>query len=72
MSSLLVEGGATVATVFLQADLVDRILLFQGTGTVGEGGLESPTSPSDMPTGFALIRDDAFGADHCFEYERGL
>ncbi len=72
MSSLLVEGGATVATAFLQANLVDRILLFQGTGAVGEGGLESPISPSDMPTGFALIHDNTFGADRCFEYERGF
>ncbi len=72
MSSLLVEGGATVAKAFLDANLVDRILLFQGTGTVGEGGLESPLTPSDMPTGFKLVREESFGPDRCFEYERGF
>jgi len=72
MSSLLVEGGATVAKAFLDANLVDRILLFQSTGTVGEGGLESPLTPSDMPTGFKLVREESFGPDRCFEYERGF
>ena len=70
MSTLLVEGGAVVARAFLEAGLVDRILLFQGTGTVGEGGLESPLAPSDMPAGFQLIREEAFGPDRMFEYER--
>ncbi|EUB94999.1 riboflavin biosynthesis protein RibD [Rhizobium sp. CF080] len=72
ISSLLVEGGATVARAFLEADLVDRILLFQGTGIVGEGGLESPLTPSDMPAGFKLVREESFGPDRCFEYERGF
>jgi len=70
ISSLLVEGGAIVAKAFLDIGLVDRILLFRGTGTVGEGGLESPLTPSDMPAGFTLIREDAFGGDRLFEYER--
>ncbi len=72
MSSLLVEGGATVASAFLEANLVDRILLFQGTGLVGEGGLESPLTPSDMPPGFKLVREESFGPDRCFEYERNF
>lgn len=70
ISSLLVEGGAAVARSFLAAGLVDRILLFEGTATVGEAGLESPVVRSDMPSGFRLVRSDAFGPDHCFEYER--
>ena len=72
MSSLLVEGGATVAKAFLDANLVDRVLLFQGTGIVGEGGLESPLTPSDMPAGFKFVREESFGPDRCFEYERGF
>ncbi|KAB1086015.1 bifunctional diaminohydroxyphosphoribosylaminopyrimidine deaminase/5-amino-6-(5-phosphoribosylamino)uracil reductase RibD [Neorhizobium galegae] len=72
MSSLLVEGGATIAKTFLEANLVDRVLLFQGTGIVGEGGLESPLTPSDMPAGFKLVREESFGPDRCFEYERGF
>ncbi|CDZ27621.1 bifunctional diaminohydroxyphosphoribosylaminopyrimidine deaminase/5-amino-6-(5-phosphoribosylamino)uracil reductase RibD [Neorhizobium galegae] len=72
ISSLLVEGGASVARAFLEADLVDRVLLFQGTGIVGEGGLESPVAPSDMPAGFKFVREESFGPDRCFEYERGF
>ncbi|CAN7251214.1 bifunctional diaminohydroxyphosphoribosylaminopyrimidine deaminase/5-amino-6-(5-phosphoribosylamino)uracil reductase RibD [Neorhizobium sp. LjRoot104] len=72
MSSLLVEGGATVAQAFLEADLVDRVILFQGVETVGEGGLESPLAPSDVPAGFKLVREESFGPDRCFEYERGF
>ena len=71
ISSLFVEGGAIVAKAFLDAGLVDRILLFEGVGTVGEGGLESPLTPSDMPAGFTLTRESVFGADRLFEYERG-
>jgi diaminohydroxyphosphoribosylaminopyrimidine deaminase/5-amino-6-(5-phosphoribosylamino)uracil reductase len=72
MSSLLVEGGAAIAKAFLETKLVDRILLFQGTGTVGKGGLESPLTPSDMPAGFKFVRDESFGPDRCFEYERNF
>jgi diaminohydroxyphosphoribosylaminopyrimidine deaminase/5-amino-6-(5-phosphoribosylamino)uracil reductase len=72
ISSLLVEGGATVARAFLEASLIDRVILFQGTSIVGEGGLESPLMPSDMPAGFKLVREENFGPDRCFEYERGF
>ena len=72
ISSLLIEGGAVIAKAFLDAGLVDRIMLFQGMGRVGEGGLESPLTPPDMPAGFALIREDNFGPDRCFDYERGF
>ena len=46
ISSLLVEGGAKTAQRFLDADLVDRILLFQGPATIGEDGIESPVTIS--------------------------
>jgi diaminohydroxyphosphoribosylaminopyrimidine deaminase/5-amino-6-(5-phosphoribosylamino)uracil reductase len=78
ISSLLVEGGATVANSFLDAGLVDRILLFTGTTTVGEGGIESPRPHPDIeaensttaPAGFRLIRTATFGPDRLAEYER--
>jgi diaminohydroxyphosphoribosylaminopyrimidine deaminase / 5-amino-6-(5-phosphoribosylamino)uracil reductase len=72
VSSLMVEGGAEVARRFLDAGLLDRIVLFQSELTVGVGGLESPVTPSDMPAEFQRIREDRFGADRCFEYERGF
>ncbi len=69
-SSLMVEGGAVVARAFLRAGLVDRIILSEGIVTVGEGGLESPVTASDMPRGFQLIRSTALGRDRLLEFER--
>lgn len=70
ISSLLVEGGARVARSFLDAGFVDRILLFKGPDDVGDGGLESPVTKTDMPVEFARKRSLAFGPDRCDQYER--
>lgn len=70
ISSLMVEGGARVARAFLEAGLVDRILLFRGAVEIGAGGVESPVVANDMPAGFTLIRSYAFGSDRCDDYER--
>ncbi|TDK37046.1 bifunctional diaminohydroxyphosphoribosylaminopyrimidine deaminase/5-amino-6-(5-phosphoribosylamino)uracil reductase RibD [Rhizobium deserti] len=70
ISSLFVEGGANVAAAFFHAGLADRVILSQGPATIGEGGLESPLSPTDMPQDYRMIRAEAFGPDHCFEFER--
>jgi diaminohydroxyphosphoribosylaminopyrimidine deaminase/5-amino-6-(5-phosphoribosylamino)uracil reductase len=72
ISSLLVEGGATTARNFLDAGLVDRILLFQGPLTIGEGGIESPVTRTDIPAGFTHLGTTAFGDDRCDEYEREI
>lgn len=70
LSSLLVEGGAGVASAFLQADLVDRILLFEGTGKIGADGIAAPVTRNHMPVGFRLVRTEQFGPDRAFHYER--
>ncbi|MCS4241621.1 diaminohydroxyphosphoribosylaminopyrimidine deaminase/5-amino-6-(5-phosphoribosylamino)uracil reductase [Rhizobium sp. BIGb0125] len=72
MSNLLVEGGAAVARSFLEAGLVDRILLFEGPDAIGAGGVETPLARNDMPKEFTFVGETAFGADRCFEYERPL
>jgi diaminohydroxyphosphoribosylaminopyrimidine deaminase/5-amino-6-(5-phosphoribosylamino)uracil reductase len=72
ISSLLVEGGARTARNFLDAGLVDRILLFQGPLTIGEGGIESPVTRTDIPAGFTHLGTSAFGDDRCDEYEREI
>ena len=72
ISSLLVEGGAKTARRFLDADLVDRILLFQGPADIGEGGIESPVVKSNIPPSFMHIGESQFGDDRCDEYERGF
>ncbi len=70
LSSLLVEGGATVARAFLEASLVDRILLFEGETVIGEGGIESPLTAHDIPEDYKPVRRMRFGADSCCDYER--
>ncbi|HWT57140.1 MAG TPA: bifunctional diaminohydroxyphosphoribosylaminopyrimidine deaminase/5-amino-6-(5-phosphoribosylamino)uracil reductase RibD, partial [Rhizobium sp.] len=72
ISSLLVEGGAKTARLFLEAGLVDRIQLYQAPLVIGEGGIESPLDATDIPSGFAHMGTQMFGEDRLDEYERGL
>ncbi|OAV50080.1 bifunctional diaminohydroxyphosphoribosylaminopyrimidine deaminase/5-amino-6-(5-phosphoribosylamino)uracil reductase [Rhizobium sp. WYCCWR10014] len=72
ISSLLVEGGAKTARLFLEAGLVDRIQLYQAPVVIGEGGIESPLDATDIPSGFAHTGTLMFGEDRLDEYERGL
>jgi diaminohydroxyphosphoribosylaminopyrimidine deaminase/5-amino-6-(5-phosphoribosylamino)uracil reductase len=70
ISSLLVEGGARAARSFLDADLVDRILLFTGPAAIGEGGISSPFQRTSVPEGFTLRRTARYGDDIFEDYER--
>lgn len=72
ISSLLVEGGAKTAQMFLNAGLIDRILLFTGPTTLGEAGVPSPLDRNLIPVGFVHRRTDTFGDDllDTYEYER--
>ncbi|NKK71341.1 bifunctional diaminohydroxyphosphoribosylaminopyrimidine deaminase/5-amino-6-(5-phosphoribosylamino)uracil reductase RibD [Rhizobium leguminosarum bv. viciae] len=72
ISSLLVEGGAKTARLFLDAGLVDRIQLYQAPVVIGERGIESPLDATDIPSGFAHTGTLMFGEDRLDEYERGL
>ncbi|MBY3166859.1 bifunctional diaminohydroxyphosphoribosylaminopyrimidine deaminase/5-amino-6-(5-phosphoribosylamino)uracil reductase RibD [Rhizobium laguerreae] len=72
ISSLLVEGGAKTARIFLEAGLVDRIQLYQAPVVIGERGIESPLDATDIPSGFAHTSTLMFGEDRLDEYERGL
>lgn len=70
MATVLVEGGAAVASSFLAEGLVDRIVLFRGTGEIGPEGIAAPIDESHMPSGFRLVRKDRFGGDTCMEWIR--
>lgn len=70
ISSLLVEGGAKTAKLFLDTGLVDRIQLYHAPVVIGEGGIESPLQATDIPHGFAHRGTYIFGADRLDEYER--
>ncbi|OWV62398.1 bifunctional diaminohydroxyphosphoribosylaminopyrimidine deaminase/5-amino-6-(5-phosphoribosylamino)uracil reductase [Rhizobium sp. N122] len=72
ISSLLVEGGAKTARLFLEAGLVDRIHLYQAPVVIGEDGIESPLDATDIPSGFIHMGAQIFGVDRLDEYERGF
>jgi len=69
IKSVLLEGGAETARRFLDAGLVDRCVLVRSDVIVGEGGIDAPVSPDHMPAGYALVREQALGADRLFELE---
>ncbi len=70
ISSLLVEGGAKTARLFLEAGYIDRILLYQGPGTIGQGGIETPIRKTDIPSDFKHVGTRIVGDDSLDEYER--
>lgn len=70
MASVLVEGGAAVAKAFLDDGLVDRIVLFRGSGEIGAGGVASPVNERSLPPGFVETRRMRFGDDTCVEWVR--
>lgn len=70
MASVLVEGGAKVASAFLADELVDRIVLFQGPEAIGEDGIASPVDADHIPAGFRKLREMRFGEDGYAEWTR--
>lgn len=70
ISTLLVEGGAAVARAFLDAGLVDRILLFVSPVVIGADGVESPLTRANIPEGFHLVAEQDFAGDRCHDFER--
>ena len=70
MASVLVEGGAKVASAFLAEELVDRIILFRGPEAIGDDGIASPIDADHIPAGFRKLRDMRFGEDGYAEWIR--
>ncbi|MBZ9741946.1 MULTISPECIES: bifunctional diaminohydroxyphosphoribosylaminopyrimidine deaminase/5-amino-6-(5-phosphoribosylamino)uracil reductase RibD [unclassified Mesorhizobium] len=70
MASVLVEGGAKVASAFLADGLVDRIVLFQGPEAIGGDGIASPLDADHIPAGFRKLREMRFGEDGYAEWIR--
>ena len=71
LSTLMVEGGAAVATSMLDEGLVDRIVLFQGPNVIGkEAGVAGPDLHTHIARDFKLLNEYRFGEDRCSEYVR--
>ena len=66
--SLLVEGGASLTASLLNADLVDRLVLFQAPILLGEGGLPAFSGVSSAmasdATRWRRISSEWIGDDH--------
>ncbi|MFN3508119.1 MAG: bifunctional diaminohydroxyphosphoribosylaminopyrimidine deaminase/5-amino-6-(5-phosphoribosylamino)uracil reductase RibD [Allorhizobium sp.] len=70
ISTLMVEGGARVASDLLARGLVDRVYLYTGTTAVGEDGIPSPITSTRMAPGFALVEERTLGADRLQIFDR--
>jgi diaminohydroxyphosphoribosylaminopyrimidine deaminase/5-amino-6-(5-phosphoribosylamino)uracil reductase len=70
IAAVLVEGGAATAKAFLEDDLVDRIVLFQGAGEIGADGVASPIDAGHIPAGFHKAQEMRFGDDSYAEWVR--
>jgi diaminohydroxyphosphoribosylaminopyrimidine deaminase/5-amino-6-(5-phosphoribosylamino)uracil reductase len=66
--TVMVEGGARTAEMFLQENLIDRIVLFSGPDVIGEDGVTAPIAVDHVPAGFELVREFRFGNDMCREW----
>lgn len=74
ITRVLVEGGPTVARAFLDADLIDEVVIFQGTKRAGEDGLMSfVTEGLDRVTAsrhFTQVETRSFGPDRMTHWRR--
>ncbi|MEX0346833.1 MAG: bifunctional diaminohydroxyphosphoribosylaminopyrimidine deaminase/5-amino-6-(5-phosphoribosylamino)uracil reductase RibD [Rhizobiaceae bacterium] len=68
--SVLVEGGANIASSFLTEELVDRIVLFTADMAIGDDGIRSPLQADTIPGKFELARGEKLGEDRCMEWVR--
>jgi diaminohydroxyphosphoribosylaminopyrimidine deaminase/5-amino-6-(5-phosphoribosylamino)uracil reductase len=74
VNDLLVEGGSGAASAFLQADLVDRMLIYRAPLLIGEGksslGDIGLTQLADAHRRWRLTDTPALGMDRLEVYER--
>ncbi|MGB8816703.1 MAG: bifunctional diaminohydroxyphosphoribosylaminopyrimidine deaminase/5-amino-6-(5-phosphoribosylamino)uracil reductase RibD [Rhizobiaceae bacterium] len=68
ISSIMIEGGAQTAQNFMDERLVDRIVLFTSSNTVGDDGIASPVNTARKPAGFELTRIESYGSDTRSDY----
>jgi diaminohydroxyphosphoribosylaminopyrimidine deaminase / 5-amino-6-(5-phosphoribosylamino)uracil reductase len=61
VQSLLLEGGPTLAAAFLEADLVDKLMLFVAPETAGAGPAFLP--PLDSPHALSRLTSERVGED---------
>jgi diaminohydroxyphosphoribosylaminopyrimidine deaminase / 5-amino-6-(5-phosphoribosylamino)uracil reductase len=74
VNDLLIEGGSTTATAFLNEDLVDRILIYRAPIIVGEGkssfGYIGLDAIADAHGRWRFVSEERLGVDRLEVYER--
>ena len=74
IGSVMVEGGAEIASVLAERDLIDEVALFAGSTIVGPQGVPMPPSLEaliDPEAGrFAIVDRLTFGADRLVHFRR--
>ena len=65
VQSLLLEGGPTLASAFLAADLVDKVMLFVAPVLAGDGS--APTAPLPSPRTLSHLTARPVGDDVLLE-----
>jgi diaminohydroxyphosphoribosylaminopyrimidine deaminase/5-amino-6-(5-phosphoribosylamino)uracil reductase len=74
VNDLMVEGGSATASAFLQADLVDRMLIYRAPIIIGEGkssvGYIGLTALADAHRRWAFVDSRPLGIDRLEVYER--
>jgi diaminohydroxyphosphoribosylaminopyrimidine deaminase/5-amino-6-(5-phosphoribosylamino)uracil reductase len=75
IQSMLVEGGAGLASSLLQEALVDRLIIFRAPLLLGAGGVAAfgalPAATVDDATRWRVVRSARFGDDEMTVYARG-
>lgn len=70
LSTVMVEGGATVAQSFLTEGLVDRIILLTSDTVIEGDAVDAPVTRQTIPSAFRPVVSMTYGADRMDEYER--
>ncbi len=70
IATLMVEGGAAIASNFLNEGLVDRLSIFRGPDAIGAEGVAVPDLQSHIAACFVQTRDMRFGPDRFTELVR--
>lgn len=68
LSSIIIEGGASVAKAVLDQNLADRLVLFTSNTVVGGHAIASPLDPDHIPNGFEKCGDWALGPERRRDY----
>ncbi|MBO0717614.1 MAG: RibD family protein, partial [Rhizobiales bacterium] len=74
ITRLMVEGGPTVASALIEADLVDEVVLFHSSVVIGEEGLPAlePRAAQLLSQHLQQISSEPAGPDRQETYQRGL